>query len=277
MRENRSDIRKALEELRKGKPVLIYDGDGREEETDMVYAGEMVTYESVRTMRKDGGGLICVAVHPKASDYLGLPFMTDVLASAREKFEIFKNLRTEGIPYDEKSAFSITINHKRTFTGISDSDRALTIREFSKLAGAVFKAGSTKMKNGYIEKLGKFFRTPGHVILLRAAEGLLFSRQGHTELSAALVEMSGLTPAAAICEMLGDNGASLPKEEAVKYAERNKLVFLEGKELVEAYTDGTGCAGKKEKRKLEESSAPVSPGRGGRAYPDALHRRREGA
>jgi len=272
MREN-NGIERAAEELGKGNPVLIYDGDGREEETDIVFAGEMVTYKSVRTMRKDGGGLICVAVHPEAASYLGMPFMTDVLASAREKFSIFKNLRTDGIPYDEKSSFSLTINHKRTFTGISDSDRALTIKEFSKLVGDIFGAKSASMKNGYAEELGRHFRTPGHVILLRAAEGLLFKRQGHSELSVALAEMSGLAPAAAICEMLGDSGASLPKKEAIKYAERNKLVFLEGKEIAEAYVNGKWS--RKEKRNLEESTPAVSPGWRSRVCPGKVHRHRK--
>ena len=219
-------VERAIQALRRGEIVLIFDGEGREEETDLVVASQFVTPEHIRRMRKDGGGLICTAVHPAIARELGLPFLSEVLSSAAERFPVLRSLEANDIPYDERSSFSITINHRRTFTGVTDSDRALTIRELARLA----------QLNGEKRALfGRNFRSPGHVILLRAAEGLVRSRRGHTELSVALAEMAGLTPMATICEMMGDDGGALSKREARRYAEKHGLVFLEGEEIVRAY------------------------------------------
>ncbi len=224
-------IDNALRELRKGNVVLVYDEDGREEETDIVVAGEHVTPEHIRTLRKDGGGLICTAVHPRIAKKLGLPYLVDVWDHSADKYSVLDELKANDIPYDAKSSFSITINHRKTFTGITDRDRTLTIKEFSMLAN--------NAKNGYNpEEFGKNFRSPGHVILLNAAEGLVENRNGHTELSVALMEMAGLTPVAAICEMLDDEGGSLSRRKAEEYAKKNGLVFLEGKEVVDSYLNG---------------------------------------
>lgn len=88
------------------------------------------------------------------------------------------------------------------------------------------------------DKFGKYFRAPGHVTLLRAAEGLLLKRKGHTEISVALAEMTGLTPVASMCEMMDDvSGESKSTDDVAEYAESNKLVFLSGAEVIEAYLD----------------------------------------
>lgn len=222
-------VKKALLELQKRKFVLIYDDDSRERETDLVIASEFVSPESIKTMRKDGGGLICTTISDKARKKLGLPFLTEVFSANKRK--VFKALIPNDIPYDTKSAFSITINHRKTFTGITDCDRALTISEFAKLIKEVKNAN-----NGVSIKLfGERFRTPGHVHLLNCSENLLQTRRGHTELSTALVIMANLTPSATICEMIGDNCVSLEKSKARKYAEKNNLVFLEGNEILEEW------------------------------------------
>ncbi|WP_456475467.1 3,4-dihydroxy-2-butanone-4-phosphate synthase [Candidatus Pyrohabitans sp.] len=219
-------VRQAMAALKRGEMVLIFDGEGREEETDLVAAAQFVTPEHIRTMRKHGGGLICTALHPAIARELGLPFLSDVLSSAAANFPVLNALEANDIPYDERSSFSITINHRRTFTGITDADRALTIRELARLASL----------NGEKRSLfGRNFRSPGHVILLRASDGLVRSRRGHTELSVALTEMAGLIPIATICEMMGDDGLALSRREAKRYAERHGLVFLEGEEIMHAY------------------------------------------
>jgi 3,4-dihydroxy 2-butanone 4-phosphate synthase len=221
-------VKKAIEDLRKGRIVLIYDADGREEETDLVVASQYVTPGHIRTMRKDGGGLICTALHPKIADKLGIPLIVDVWKYASSKYRVFNALEANDIPYDEKSSFSITVNHRKTFTGISDNDRALTIRELAKIAENAL--------NGYNpNEFGRNFRSPGHVILLRAADGLLNDRRGHTELSVSLVEMAGLTPVATICEMIGDDGNSLNIDDARRYAKINRITFIKGEEIIEAF------------------------------------------
>jgi len=219
-----SRVKDAIAALRKGEIVLVYDGNGREEETDLVVAGQFITREHIMRMRRDGGGLICVAMHPKVADKLGLPFLVDVWRQAQERYPVLKELEANDIPYDEKSSFSITVNHRKTFTGITDADRALTIKELAKL--------SMSALNGYSPgEFGRNFRSPGHVVLLRAADGLLDRRLGHTELSVALMELANLTPVAAICEMLGNDGGSLPPDKAENYADEHGLVFLQGKEI----------------------------------------------
>ena len=224
-------IAKAYEELRKGKIILVYDADGREEETDMVVATEFVTADIVRTMRKNGGGLICVTIPPEARKCIGIPYMVDILSNSKSKYPIVDGLKPYDIPYDAKSSFSLTINHRKTFTGITDKDRALTISEFAKIVKLTLSC-----ENGYAaEAFSKNFRSPGHVHLLNASDDLVMRRQGHTELTTAMMELADLTPSATICEMMGDNGNALSKDKAKKYAADNKLIFLEGKEIIETW------------------------------------------
>lgn len=220
-------IKKVLDAYKKGEIVLIFDDDNRERETDMILAGEFITPPQIARMRNDAGGLICVPLSAAVADGLGVPFMTDIMEAASQKYPVLTELSPTDIPYDEKSAFSITVNHRKTFTGITDNDRTLTINELAKIA-----------KNDQGSDFGRYFRSPGHVTLLRAAEGLLLKRKGHTEMSVALAEMCGLTQVAVCCEMMDDTtGDSLPTDEVEKYAEKEGLVFLSGAEVIEAYEE----------------------------------------
>jgi 3,4-dihydroxy 2-butanone 4-phosphate synthase len=224
-------VPKALQELQDGKIVLVYDADGREEETDMVMASESVTPAAIKILRKDAGGLICTTADTRVQKALGLPFMTELFLGMAEHYPVMRNLMPNDIPYDVKSAFGITINHRKTFTGITDNDRALTIHEFASLAKKALTS-----EDGWAKKeFGKSFRAPGHVHLLNTAERILETRFGHTELATALVIMAGLVPSATVCEMMGDDGRALSKIEAKVYAKQHGLEFLEGREIVEAW------------------------------------------
>ena len=220
------DIRGALEALRDGRFVLVYDSDRRERETDLVIASQFVTPEAVRRMRKDGGGLICTTVPARAWERLGIPFLSDLFFEARKDHPLLGELVPDDIPYDTKSAFAITINHRRTFTGVTDKDRALTISQFSKMVGEAiaFLGPDEDLRRAF----GRLFRAPGHVMLLNASAGLLSTRSGHTEMATALVSESGLVPSATICEMMGDDGKALPKSAAAQYAAQNGFCFLDG-------------------------------------------------
>ena len=224
-------ITKACEELRNGKMVLVYDADGREEETDMVIASEFVDQDIVRTYRKDAGGLICVTIPPETRHCIGIPYMVDVLQNSKGLYPILDGLKANDIPYDAKSSFSLTINHRKTFTGITDKDRALTISEFAKIVQL-----SRSCNNGHAaDTFAKNFRSPGHVHLLNASEKLVLDRQGHTELATALMVLAGLIPTATICEMMGDDGRALSKNRAQKYAADNSLLYLEGREIIKSW------------------------------------------
>ncbi|MEM2924151.1 MAG: 3,4-dihydroxy-2-butanone-4-phosphate synthase [Methanocellales archaeon] len=226
-------IQEAIEALRKGRMILIYDFDDREGETDLVAPAMNITPKDVARMRRDGGGLICVAIHPRSAQILGLPYMFDILRTASLSGNGYRAIETMyerigDIPYDKRSSFSISVNHRSTFTGITDRDRSLTIREIAKAVEISLNGGAVNF--------GKYFRSPGHVHILRAADKLLEERKGQTELSIAMAEMAGVTPAMVLCEMLDDEtGGALSKQKAIEYASERNLVFIEGSEIVEAY------------------------------------------
>ncbi|MCR8453991.1 MAG: 3,4-dihydroxy-2-butanone-4-phosphate synthase [Crenarchaeota archaeon] len=223
-------IFRAIKDLKNGRPVLIFDFENRERETDIVFLAEVVDYKSVQILRKDAGGLICVAVCDEIANALGLPLLRDLLKLHANNLEA---IYTKPLPYDEKSSFSISINHVNTFTGISDRDRALTISSFGRLCRDFWsgKIDAKKLRESFMNE----FRSPGHVFLLRAANGLVLERVGHTELSIALARLGDLTPCTVIAEMLGDDGNSLRLEDAKEYARRHDLVLLTGEEIVNAY------------------------------------------
>jgi 3,4-dihydroxy 2-butanone 4-phosphate synthase len=223
-------IEEALKAFRMGKPVLIFDFEDREGETDIAIPAQFVKPKDVAMMRTDGGGLICVAIHPLAAKKLGLPFMHDVLRVASEKIPALSSISNFDIKYDSRSSFSIWVNHRDTFTGITDVDRAKTIRRIGEVVDIV-------MMNGYFD-FGKEFRSPGHVAILRASENLTYERVGQTELSVALAEMAGIAPAVAICEMLdSETGKALNKKRAMEYGEEKGIPFVEGKEIVKFYRE----------------------------------------
>jgi 3,4-dihydroxy 2-butanone 4-phosphate synthase len=224
-------IGEAQAALRSGKFVLVFDSDSREAETDMMIASEHVTFESIRTMRKEAGGLICTTVPAEVSKKLDLPFMAELFAEAYSKHPVLRGLAPNDLPYDTKSAFSLTINHRRTFTGIPDRDRALTISEFAKLGKRVLDMDAETAQ----KEFGAAFRAPGHVFLLNSQPGVLNDRRGHTELTTALLKMGGMFPSATICEMMGDDGKAMRKDKAQEYAKRYGLPYLEGAEIIEAW------------------------------------------
>ncbi len=225
----------ALSRLRRGGIVLVYDADGREEETDMVIASEHVTPEVIMTLRKDAGGLICTTADTRIQEALGLPFLSELFLGMADHYPVMKGLIPNDIPYDVKSAFGITINHRKTFTGITDEDRAMTIREFASLS----KRALTSEDGWAKAEFGRSFRAPGHVHLLNTSRHILETRFGHTELATALVIMADLVPSATVCEMMGDDGKALSKDKAKQYAEAHGLVFLEGADIVQAWKEAT--------------------------------------
>ncbi|HQC34271.1 MAG TPA: 3,4-dihydroxy-2-butanone-4-phosphate synthase [Methanoculleus sp.] len=214
----------AIQALARGEFVLLYDFDNRERETDFAIRSDAVTPAHIRQMRKDGGGLICTAVHPDAAKSLGLPFAHDLLRAC-------SLVEKDGeVPYDRKnhSSFSLWVNHRETYTGITDRDRALTVTAIAEEV--------KRSLNGGGHDFAAHFRTPGHMALLRAADRLLDERRGQTELSIALAAMADVTPAVTICEMLDDDtGFALSKEGAMEYARKHGLVFVEGQDVLDRW------------------------------------------
>lgn len=223
-------IQKALEDIRNGKPILVFDFDDRERETDMTIASEFVTTEIVTMFRRHAGGLLCTTTPNRTAMEVGLPFMSDVFWDDSEKYPLLASMAPTDIPYDRtKSSFGITINHRDTFTGITDKDRALTIKAY---AETLFQ---DKPVEEIRKDLGDHFRAPGHVHLLNTSDAILENRCGHTELCTALMFMAGVKPSATICEMMADDGGSMCKEDVMRYAEENGLTFITGTEVIEAW------------------------------------------
>ncbi len=215
MTQRLDGVERAIESFRRGDPVLIHDFDDREAETDLVYPAAAVTPEAVSRLRNDAGGLVCVALADGVADAFDLPLMEEALDHPTAAGEV---------AYDDRSSFSISVNHRDTYTGITDADRSRTIRALAAAADGVPEYD--------LDAFATEFRSPGHVSLLRAAPSLT-DRQGHTELVIALAAAANREPAAVVCEMLDDaSGEALPKARAREYAVRNDLAFVEGATLI---------------------------------------------
>ena len=215
-------VQRALDAFRAGGPVCVHDFADREGETDIIYPAAAVDEAAVAHMRNDAGGLICVAVSDAVGDAFDLPFLADAIDHPAVD---------DDPEYDDRSSFSLPVNHRETFTGITDEDRALTIVE---LASAAAAAAADPGDYGP-EDFAAEFRAPGHVHVLRGARDGLRERVGHTELGLAMAEAVGAAPAAVVCEMLDDEtGAALSPADAEAYARRNGIPYVEGAALVEA-------------------------------------------
>jgi len=223
------DLDKAVEELRKGNFVLVHDSETRENETDMVMAAEHAKPSDVARMRTDAGGLICIAMGREMAERLEMPFLSDIYGIAEKEYVILEYMEAKDLRYDKNSAFSVSINHRKTFTGITDTDRALTLSEFGKFC----KEAPETNKYLLQKEFGKRFRSEGHVPLLISSG--LDVRQGHTELTVELMKKAALAPAAAICEMLDSRtGKALSCEEARAYAKKNSFPYLEAEDITES-------------------------------------------
>lgn len=231
-------IEAAIAALRRGEPILLYDADGREEETDMVVASEFATPAAIRRLREEAGGLLCTTVAPEHHRKLGLPYLADLVQGASKAHPVLKHLLANDIKYDpSKSSFGLTINLRTTYTGIPDADRSATIVALGEFLATVEGLRDAEAQREF----GRRFRSPGHCILLNASEGGLAKRQGHTELSLELARQARLVPSTTICEMLdGKTGRALGKKAAQDYAARNGLVFITGRDVTEAWQTRAG-------------------------------------
>ena len=193
-------IEEAIADIKKGKVVIVIDDENRENEGDFVAAAEMATPEMINFMATHGRGLIC----------------TPLLESRCEELEL--NLMTEKNSAAFETPFTVSVDligHGCT-TGISAHDRAKTIKALANL-------NTTK------EELGK----PGHIFPLRARQGGVLRRAGHTEASIDLARLSGLYPAGVIVEILNEDGTMARTPELFKIAKKFNLKFISIKDLIE--------------------------------------------
>jgi len=210
-----ANLAQAVASLRKGRPVVVFDSAKREREADIMVHARFASAQKLMMLRKDAGGLVCLATSAKVAQEMGLPFLSDAYQKAGLARLLYARTK-----YGDKPAFSISVNHAGTYTGITDNDRSLSAREFARVAGM----GSWKGK-----EFQKNFRAPGHLQLLIGKS--LQERKGHTELGVHLCSLAGLPPAILMCEMLG-KGNALSREKAIAYAKKKGLAFIEGKEIM---------------------------------------------
>lgn len=221
----------AIEAFRNGDPVCLFDAENREGETDLLFPGQCANAATMRQLRFDCGGLLFLAIGHEVGERFALPFLQDLHMDSRllSDYPVLRELQTNDLQYDTRSAFTLSLNHRDTFTGITDRDRALTTRRFAELYSELSDSDDA------LAKLGKEFRTPGHIPVCRETEGGLSRRQGHTELAVGLARLSGMTPVVIGAEMLQPDGdLALPVEDARIWANERGIPFLTGEELISA-------------------------------------------
>tara|TARA_B100002051_G_scaffold133619_1_gene127022 strand:+ start:5251 stop:5958 length:708 start_codon:yes stop_codon:yes gene_type:complete len=227
-------IQLASEAFAQGKPVMVFDSDFRECETDLLWPAAAATPAVMRRLRQDCGGLLFLAVGDDVGEQFGLPWLQDLHTHPAlvEENPVLGKLITDDLQYDTRSAFTLSLNHRETFTGITDHDRALTTRRFGELANEMKGKDAIEAMTA----LGNEFRTPGHIPLCREAPGGLKTRQGHTELAVAIARLAGLVPCTIGAEMLQPDGdRALSVEDARAYAAKHQIPMLTGEDIMKAF------------------------------------------
>ena len=193
-----SNVEDVLEDVKKGKMIIIVDDEDRENEGDLMVAAEKATPEAVNFMARYACGLICLPLTEDRIRRLGLPQMVRENTSSHH------------------TAFTVSIEARRgVTTGISAYDRAKTIEV------AIDEASEA-------EDLAK----PGHVFPLAARNGGVLVRVGHTEASTDLAKLAGLKPAAVICEIMKENGAMARMPDLESFAERHGVRIVTIQDLI---------------------------------------------
>ncbi len=197
-------IEEAIEEIRQGRMIVVVDDEDRENEGDLVLAGQFATPEAVNFMAKEGRGMICLALTGERCDELGL----DLMAGKNED--------------PHKTAYTLTIDAKHgVTTGISAADRARTIQ-----VAIAPETSPNDLVHG------------GHLPPLKAKQGGVLERAGHTEASVDLARLAGLYPAGVICEVMRDDGEMARVDDLVAYTRRHALKMVTIADLI-AYRRGT--------------------------------------
>ena len=190
-------IEEAVEDIKNGKLVIVVDDDERENEGDLIMAAEHATPENINFMATYGKGMICAPLTEEQARILGLRLMSET--------------NTERM----KTAFTITVDHKSSTTGISAFERAKTI---------IALANPNAVQNDFV--------MPGHVFPLIAKNGGVLKRAGHTEAAVDLARMAGLNPAGAICEIMNDDGTMARVPQLLEYAKKHTLKIISIADLI---------------------------------------------
>lgn len=190
-------IEEAIEDIRQGKIVVVVDDEDRENEGDVIMAAEKVTPEALNFMVTYARGLVCMPITNERADELDLPLM------------VTHNTDKHG------TAFTVSVDHKDTTTGISAFERAQTVK-------AILDP-NTRPED---------LRRPGHIFPLRCREGGVLRRAGHTEAAVDLARLAGLYPAGVICEVMKEDGTMARVPELMAFCQQHGLKIITIADLI---------------------------------------------
>jgi 3,4-dihydroxy 2-butanone 4-phosphate synthase/GTP cyclohydrolase II len=191
-------IEDAIQQLRKGRPIVVIDDEDRENEGDLIFAASLATPEITAFMIRHTSGYICVGMTGEDLDRLELPPMSAVNEDRRG------------------TAYAVTVDAKDVeATGISAKDRARTIKVLADSATEPWE-----------------LTRPGHVVPLRAVEGGVLRRAGHTEAAVDLARLAGLQPAGALCELVNDDGTMMNAMQCRRFCDEHDLVLVSIADLI---------------------------------------------
>lgn len=195
-----SDIPSAIADFSQGKFLIVVDNEDRENEGDLIIAAQHITQQQMAFLVRESSGYICAPLSRKRADALKLPLMLP------------PDVQTDR----HSTAYTITVDYLHgTTTGISASDRSLTCR---KLADNTVVAED--------------FTRPGHVVPLRAVDGLLKVRQGHTEAAIELCRLSGLEDAGVLCELVRESdGMMQRRDDCIAFGKKHGIRLITIDEL----------------------------------------------
>ncbi|GLT26088.1 hypothetical protein SLA2020_011750 [Shorea laevis] len=198
--EGFSSIPEAIEDIHRGKMVVVVDDEDRENEGDLIMAAELVTPEAMAFIVKHGTGIVCVSMKEEDLERLQLPLMVN-------QKENDEKLRT---------AFTVTVDAKHgTTTGVSACDRATTVLALA--------SRDSKPED---------FNRPGHIFPLKYREGGVLKRAGHTEAAVDLAMLAGLDPVGVLCEVVDDDGSMARLPKLRQFAKRENLKIISIADLI---------------------------------------------
>ena len=203
-------IEEALQALRNGEVILVTDDEDRENEGDLICAAEFATTENVNFMASQAKGLICMPMSKEFTQKLGLPQMVEQNTD------------------NHATAFTVSIDHIDTTTGISAYERSVT----------ALKCVEDGVKP-------EDFRRPGHMFPLEAKQGGVLVRTGHTEATVDLCRLAGLKECGLCCEIMADDGHMMRTPELQEFAQKHQIKFITIADLV-AYRRKTECSVERE-------------------------------
>ena len=215
-----NSIETAIEDIKKGRFVLIVDDENRENEGDLVVAAEFINEEKMNFMIRNCTGIVCVPMRPSRINELGLKLMIE------------NNNSRHGCK------FTTSVDHKETSTGVSARDRVITVKSLI----------DTDTKPSDLLR-------PGHIFPLIAEDAGVLKRAGHTEASVDIVKLAGLKPISVICELMNPDGTMSRLPEILEFGKKHEIKIITIKDLIEYRTKKENLV-----RKITSTNLPTEFG-----------------